>query len=97
MDTVSNLRAFVAVARFGSFSEAARQLNVVPSVAAKRVTQLEHTVGAQLFERSTRKVVLTEAGDEFLPRARTLIAELDETLTGLRRTGESEGENACES
>jgi DNA-binding transcriptional LysR family regulator len=88
MDTVSNLRAFLAVARFGSFSEAARQLNVVPSVAAKRVTQLEHVVGQRLFERSTRKVALTEAGEKFQGRARSLITELDETLSGLRRTGD---------
>ena len=50
MDTVANLRAFLAVARYGGFSEAARQLNVVPSVAAKRVTQLEHAIGTKLFE-----------------------------------------------
>ncbi|MEO6367397.1 MAG: LysR family transcriptional regulator [Steroidobacteraceae bacterium] len=88
MDMVANLRAFLGVARYGSFSEAARQLNVVPSVAAKRVTQLEHTVGAQLFERSTRKVALTEAGEKFLARARSLIADLDDTLVGLRRSGD---------
>jgi DNA-binding transcriptional LysR family regulator len=88
MDMVANLRAFVGVARFGSFSEAARQLNVVPSVAAKRVTQLEHAVGTQLFERSTRKVNLTEAGEKFLARARTLIADLDDTVAGLRRSGD---------
>ena len=52
MDMVANMRAFLAVARYGSFSEAARQLNVVPSVAAKRVSQLEHTVGSKLFERA---------------------------------------------
>ncbi len=88
MDMVANLRAFLAVARYGSFSEAARQLNVVPSVAAKRVTQLEHAVGAQLFERSTRKVALTEAGENFQGRARSLIAELDDTISGLRRAGD---------
>jgi DNA-binding transcriptional LysR family regulator len=88
MDMVANLRAFLGVARYGSFSEAARQLNVVPSVAAKRVTQLEHTVGTQLFERSTRKVALTEAGEKFLGRARSLIADLDDTLVGLRRAGD---------
>jgi DNA-binding transcriptional LysR family regulator len=88
MDMVANLRAFLGVARYGSFSEAARQLHVVPSVAAKRVTQLEHTVGTQLFERSTRKVALTEAGEKFLGRARTLIADLDDTLVGLRRAGD---------
>lgn len=86
MDTVANLRAFLAVARYGGFSEAARQLNVVPSVVAKRVSQLEHTVGAKLFERSTRKVALTEAGEKFQVRARNLIADLDDALLGLKRT-----------
>lgn len=85
MDMVANLRAFLAVARYGSFSEAASQLNVVPSVAAKRVTQLEHTVGTKLFERSTRRVALTEAGEMFQPRARALIADLDDSLRTLKR------------
>ncbi|MEP7313565.1 MAG: LysR family transcriptional regulator [Pseudomonadota bacterium] len=85
---MANMRAFLAVARYGGFSEAARQLNVVPSVAAKRVSQLEHAVGARLFERSTRKVTLTEAGERFQGRARTLIADLDDTLAGVRRAGD---------
>lgn len=88
MDMVANMRAFLAVARYGSFSAAARQLNVVPSVAAKRVSQLEHSVGARLFERSTRKVALTEAGELFQVRARNLVADLDDTLGHLRRTGD---------
>lgn len=88
MDMMANMRAFLAVARYGGFSEAARQLNVVPSVAAKRVSQLEHAVGARLFERSTRKVTLTEAGERFQGRARTLIADLDDTLAGVRRAGD---------
>jgi DNA-binding transcriptional LysR family regulator len=88
MDMLANMRAFLTVARYGSFSEAARQLNVVPSVAAKRVSQLEHAVGTRLFERSTRKVSLTEAGERFLGRARNLIADFDDTLTGVRRAGD---------
>ena len=88
MDMVANLRAFLAVARYGGFSEAARQLNVVPSVAAKRVGQLEHEIGARLFERSTRKVLLTEAGERFQTRARSLIADLDDTIAGVRRAGD---------
>jgi DNA-binding transcriptional LysR family regulator len=88
MDMVANMRAFLAVARHGGFSEAARQLNVVPSVAAKRVSQLEHAVGTRLFERSTRKVVLTEAGQKFQGRARSLLTDLDETLGGLKRAGD---------
>lgn len=88
MDMLTNLRAFVAVARYGGFSEAARQLDVVPSVAAKRVSQLEHAVGARLFERSTRRVVLTEAGERFQAQARALIADFDDALAGLRRAGD---------
>jgi DNA-binding transcriptional LysR family regulator len=88
MDMVANLRAFLAVARYGGFSQAARQLNLVPSVAAKRVSQLEHAVGARLFERSTRKVDLTEAGEQFQVRARSLIADLDDALSGLQRPGD---------
>jgi DNA-binding transcriptional LysR family regulator len=88
MDMVANLRAFLAVARYGGFSEAARQLNVVPSVAAKRVSQLEHAIGTRLFERSTRKVVLTEAGEKFQGRARSLVADLDDTFAGIRRAGD---------
>ncbi len=85
MDQLSNLRAFLVVARCGGFSEAARELNVVPSVAAKRVSQLEHTLGTKLFERSTRKVVLTDAGQKFQVRARALVAEVDDAFRGLKR------------
>ncbi len=76
------------MARYGGFSEAGRQLNVVPSVAAKRVSQLEHAIGTRLFERSTRKVVLTEAGMQFQGRARNLVADLDDTIAGLKRAGD---------
>ena len=86
MDLVSNLRAFLAVARYGGFSEAARQLNVVPSVAAKRVSQLEHAMGTTLFERSTRKVVLTEAGQKFQAKARALVADVDDIIHSMRRS-----------
>jgi len=88
MDMVANLRAFLAVARYGGFSEAGRQLNVVPSVAAKRVSQLEHAIGTRLFERSTRRVALTEAGEQFQTRARSLVADLDDTVAGLKRAGD---------
>src|SRR6202142_4507001 len=88
MDMVANLRAFLAVARYGGFSQAARQLHLVPSVAAKRVSQLEHAIGTRLFERSTRKVDLTEAGQQFQVRARNLIADLDYALVGLKRAGD---------
>jgi DNA-binding transcriptional LysR family regulator len=89
MDILMNLRAFLATARTGSFSEAARQLNVVPSVIAKRVTYLEWTTRAQLFNRSTRRVALTESGQKFLPKARALVADFDGIVSGMARAADT--------
>lgn len=85
MDVVTNLRTFVTVARTGGFSPAARQLHVVPSVVAKRIAQLEQTMKARLFERSTRVVELTEAGRRLQARAANLVSELDEVVQSVRR------------
>jgi len=82
MDTVLNLKAFIETARTGSFSAAGRKLGLAPSVITKRVDQLEWRVKAQLFTRTTRKVLLTEAGEHFLPRARKLVDELEEMMNG---------------
>ncbi len=77
MDTVANLRAFLVTAKLGNFSEAARQLNVVPSVIAKRVAHLEWTLGTALFHRTTRTMELTVAGQKFQPRASALLGDFD--------------------
>lgn len=92
MDTLDNLKAFVASAETGSFSGAARQAGVVPSVIAKRVEQLEWRIRAPLFSRSTRRLVLTDVGERYLPVVRGLVRELDDTLAGMARaSGELEG------
>ena len=85
MDILTNLRTFVTVARTGGFSPAARQLHVVPSVVAKRIAQLEQTMQARLFERSTRVVELTEAGRRLQARAAGLVSELDDVVQSVRR------------
>lgn len=84
MDTLTNLRTFVTVARVGGFSEAARQLHVVPSVVAKRIAQLERTMKARLFERSTRVVELTEAGRRLQARAAALVGDLDKLMADVQ-------------
>ncbi len=88
MDMLSNLRAFVTVARVGSFSEAARQLHVVPSVIAKRIAQLERTMTARLFDRTTRSVVMTEAGHRLRARADSLIELFDGVVHDVRQDDE---------
>src|SRR3569833_1670212 len=84
MDILANLRAFQSTTRHGSFSEAGRQLHVVPSVIAKRIGELEHATGTQLFNRSTRKVTLTAEGQKFQPKAAALVSDFDEVIAGLR-------------
>src|SRR5229473_1200301 len=85
MDTIASMRAFVAVAKAGSFSAAAQKLDLVPSVITKRVTQLERIVGTTLFHRSTRKVVLSADGEHHLERIIAAIAAHDQALTELRK------------
>jgi DNA-binding transcriptional LysR family regulator len=68
------------VARLGSFSAAARELDVAPSVVTKRITRLEEHVQTRLIVRSTRGLALTSAGERLLPRLLRVMTELDEVL-----------------
>jgi DNA-binding transcriptional LysR family regulator len=85
VDTLTNLRAFLATVRGGNFSEAARQLHTVPSVVAKRINHLEWTLGSRLFDRSSRKVALTEAGQKFHAKARALVTDFDDIAADIKR------------
>jgi DNA-binding transcriptional LysR family regulator len=85
MDSLLHIKTFVAVARLKGFSEAARQLKITPSVVAKRIAQLEHELGTRLFERTTRTVKLTEAGEKLLARAGVLVANFEELLQSVER------------
>ncbi len=92
MDILSNLKAFVAAADAGSFSGAARQLGLVPSVISKRVDQLEWRIRAPLFTRTTRKLTLTDVGDRYLRVVRDSIRQVDDALAGMARaSGSLEG------
>ncbi len=92
MDLITHLRTFAVAANFGGFSEAARALGIAPSVAAKRISQLEDELGTKLFERTTRKVALTEAGEKLYARVPRLLTEFDDLLGGVERDeGKLEG------
>jgi len=85
MDTLHNIKAFLATARTGSFSEAARQAGVAPSVITKRIDQLEWSIKGRLFQRSTRKLSLTDLGERYHADLQRLVHELDATLAGMAR------------
>jgi DNA-binding transcriptional LysR family regulator len=82
MADIADIKAFLQTARLGSFSAAARQLGVAPSVMTKRVTRLEDRMGTKLLHRSTRRLKLTPTGEELRPRLQLLIGELDDVLDG---------------
>src|SRR5438477_764653 len=82
MDTLLNIKAFLATARAGSFSAAARQLDVAPSVIIKRINRLEDQMRAPLFTRSTRKLTLTETGERYFPRYQTIVGEVEDAISG---------------
>jgi DNA-binding transcriptional LysR family regulator len=66
METLSNLESFVRSAELGGFSAAARRLALTPAAVSRNVATLETNLGVRLFQRSTRKLTLTEAGERFL-------------------------------
>ncbi|MGU7774617.1 LysR substrate-binding domain-containing protein [Burkholderia sp. MR1-5-21] len=66
METLANLESFVKSAEHGSFSEAARRLGLTAAAVSRNVAMLERNLGVRLFQRSTRRLALTEAGARFL-------------------------------
>lgn len=76
INRVDDLQIFVAAAEAGSFSEAARRIGISPVVASAVIKRLESSLGVRLFERSTRNVRLSDAGERLLPHAREALQAL---------------------
>lgn len=83
MDLVDELRAFVATAQAGSFTGAGEQLGLSNRLMSKYVAELETRLGVRLFQRTTRRVGLTAAGEDLLARAPALLDELDDLIAGM--------------
>ena len=78
MDRLSRIPIFVAVARHGSFAEAARRLNMTGSAVSKQVQRLENDLGARLFHRTTRQLSLTDEGSFLFERSAPLVEGIEE-------------------
>jgi LysR family transcriptional regulator, cell division regulator len=87
----ADLRVLEAVARHGSMNRAAAELHMVQSNVTARIRALEGEIGAALFERSSRGVVLTAAGQRLLPYAAKLAALLREASEAARDDGTPRG------
>ncbi len=74
----SEMSVFVRVAQEGSFSAAARRLDLTPSAVSKQIGRLEERLGARLFNRTTRQISLTDVGQAFFARADRILGDLAE-------------------
>ena len=81
---IRDVEVFVRIIDTGSFREAAALLNVTQSALTQRLRKLEDQLGAKLIDRTTRSVALTAVGQSFLPAARRLLGQFEQTFADLR-------------
>lgn len=72
------MRVFARVVDEGSFAGAARALDLAPAVVTRLIAELEEHLGARLLNRTTRRIALTEVGENYLERVRRILADVDE-------------------
>nr|WP_218179142.1 LysR family transcriptional regulator [Pseudomonas gingeri] len=80
---MNDLQAFRAVVEQGSFRKAAQAINISQPALSRRVDKLEEALGVRLFERTTRRVSLTQVGRAFAPTVERLLDDLDLALLGI--------------
>lgn len=77
---IRQLRAFIAIAELGTFTAGALRVHVTQAAISMQIRQLENELGARLFIRAPRRVMLTEAGEQLLQRARHILRDHDAAL-----------------
>src|SRR5688572_30096445 len=77
---IRQLRAFVVIAESGTFTAGALRVHVTQAAISMQIRQLENEIGAKVFVRAPRHVILTEAGEQLLRRARHILREHDAAL-----------------
>lgn len=78
MDTLTGMKLFNKVAETGSFSAAGRSIGLAPSSVSRQISSLEEALGTRLFNRTTRKLHLTEAGEIYYGHTERILADIDE-------------------
>ncbi len=77
MDTLQNMRVFARVVEAGSFTAAAQSMNSTTGAMSRAVSELEARLRTRLMNRSTRRLALTSAGENYLRRCRQILADVD--------------------
>ncbi|WP_036200499.1 transcriptional regulator GcvA [Marinomonas profundimaris] len=81
---LNSLRCFESAARHGSFNKAAKELSVTPSAISHQIKGLESFLGLELFRRTKRKVILTEAGESYLKPIKSIFEQLEDATSELK-------------
>ncbi|WP_448101039.1 LysR substrate-binding domain-containing protein [Luteibacter jiangsuensis] len=84
MDTLNGIACFVRSAEAGSFAAAARVLGLTPAAVGKNVARLEAELGVRLFQRTTRRLSLTEAGEAFRQDVQGSLDQLNHAMANAR-------------
>lgn len=82
--TLRQVQSFLALAEFGSFTRAAERMRVAQPALSQQIRDLEQELGVRLFDRTTRRVEMTAAGEEFRHSAVKIIEELETAVTHAR-------------
>jgi LysR family transcriptional regulator, regulator for bpeEF and oprC len=89
---VDGYRLYITIVEQGSFSKAAEKLGITQPTVSKQIDRLEEKLGSQLFKRSTRKLILTAAGERYYERAKeidALVREAEQEVRHISSTDES--------
>ena len=84
---IRQLKAFLAIAEAKTFTAGARRVNVTQAAISMQIKQLEDEVGLPLFVRTPRRVIVTEAGEHLIGRARRILREHDTALAEIAELG----------
>jgi DNA-binding transcriptional LysR family regulator len=79
MDHLKSMRIFVRILEEGGLASAARALDLAPAVVTRALSDLEAHLGVRLINRTTRRLALTEIGEQYLERTRATLADIDAT------------------
>jgi DNA-binding transcriptional LysR family regulator len=81
--TLRQMRAFVALAKTGNFTLAAQYMHVTQSALSGLIKEMEQTLGVRVVDRSTRRIALTDTGNELYPLFSQMIDDLDRALANI--------------
>lgn len=92
MDRLQSMRVFQQVVDEGGFAAAARKLDLAPAVVSRLISDLESHLGVRLLQRTTRRLSLTQTGEQYLERVRSILSEIDDAdAMAQERTHEMSG------